>query len=94
VSISLAGTASDVWIFQTSGDLVMDADKQVTLSGGALAENVFWQVAGEATFGADSHFEGVILAKTAITLQTGATMNGRALAQTQVALQQATITQP
>jgi hypothetical protein len=92
--VSLAGTASDVWIFQTSGDLVMDADKQVTLSGGALAENVFWQVAGEATFGADSHFEGVILAKTAITLQTGATMNGRALAQTQVALQQATITHP
>jgi hypothetical protein len=30
----------------------------------------------------------------AITLQTGATMNGRAMAQTQVALQQATITQP
>lgn len=39
-------------------------------------------------------FEGIILSKTDITLQTGATMKGRALAQTQVALQQATVTQP
>src|SRR3954451_12405777 len=93
-NLTIAGGANDVWIFQTSGDLTMAAAKTVTLSGGARAKNVFWQVAGQATLGANSHFEGVILSKTTITLQTGATMNGRALAQTQVALQQATITQP
>jgi len=92
--VTLSGGANDVWIFQTSGDLTMAAAKNVTLSGGAQAKNVFWQIAGQATIGANSHFEGIILSKTAITLQTGATMNGRALAQTQVALQQATITQP
>jgi ice-binding like protein/Big-like domain-containing protein len=93
-NVTIAGGANDVWIFQTTGDLSMAAAKLVTLSGGAQAKNVFWQVAGQVTLGANSHFEGIILSKTAITLQTGATMNGRALAQTQVALQQATITQP
>jgi len=93
-NLTIAGGANDVWIFQTSGDLTMAAAKTVALSGGARAKNIFWQIAGQATLGANSHFEGVILSKTAITLQTGATMNGRALAQTQVALQQATITQP
>jgi hypothetical protein len=94
VDVVLSGGANDVWIFQTTGDLTMSAGKNVTLSGGARARNIFWQVAGKATFGANSHFEGIILSKTDITLQTGATMNGRALAQTQVALQQATLTQP
>jgi ice-binding like protein/Big-like domain-containing protein len=92
--LTISGGANDVWIFQTSGDLTMAAAKSITLSGGAQAKNVFWQIAGQATLGANSHFEGVILSKTSITLQTGATMNGRALAQTQIALQQATITQP
>src|SRR5438105_700332 len=93
-AVTIAGGANDVWIFQISGDLSIAAAKNVTLSGGAQAKNIFWQIAGQATLGATSHFAGVILSKTAITLQTGATMNGRALAQTQVALQQATITQP
>ncbi|HAF29764.1 MAG TPA: hypothetical protein DCG75_12025, partial [Bacteroidales bacterium] len=49
-------------------------------------KNIFWQVSGEATFGATSHFEGIILSMTAITFQTGASFNGRALAQTAVVL--------
>jgi Ice-binding-like/Bacterial Ig-like domain len=92
--MTISGGANDVWIFQTTGDLTMAAARSVTLSGGAQPKNIFWQIAGQATLGANSHFEGVILSKTAVTLQTGATMNGRVLAQTQVALQQATITQP
>jgi hypothetical protein len=93
-SVTIAGGANDTWIFQTTGDLSSAAATNVTLSGGAQAKNIFWQVAGQVTLGANSHFEGIILSKTAVTMQTGATMNGRALAQTQVALQQATITQP
>jgi hypothetical protein len=92
--VTIDGGANDTWIFQTSGDLTMSANKHVNLSGGALAKNIFWQVAGQATFNANSHFEGIILSKTAIHLLTGATMNGRALAQTAVTLDQATITQP
>jgi len=92
--VTIAGGANDVWIFQTSGDLSIAAAKNVTLSGGAQAKNIFWQVAGEATLGANSHFEGIILSKTAITLKTQASLKGRALAQSQVALDNNAITAP
>ncbi|MDD4747974.1 MAG: ice-binding family protein [Salinivirgaceae bacterium] len=92
--ITISGSADDVWIFQISGDLSMAASKSVILEGGAKASNIFWQVAGEATFGATSHFEGVILSMTRITFQTGATFNGRALAQTAVILDGNKIDEP
>jgi hypothetical protein len=93
-NVTLAGGANDVWIFQTTGDLSMAVGKQVILSGGAQAKNVFWQVAGKVVIGGTAHFEGILLCKTDVTLQTSSTMNGRVLAQTQVALQKATVTQP
>lgn len=92
--VAVEGGANDVWILQTSGDLSMAAGKRVTLKGGAQAKNIFWQVAGHVTIGATAHLVGILLCKTDVTVQTGATMNGRILAQTQVALQQATIVQP
>ena len=92
--VTISGGANDVWIFQTTGDLGVSASQHVILAGGALAKNVFWQVAGKVTVGAGAHFEGVLLCKTEVTLQTGASMNGRILAQTQVALQSATLTKP
>ena len=92
--ITISGGPDDVWIFQMSGDLVMSAAKRITLSGGAQAKNIFWQVAGQVVIGTTAHFEGIILSQTAIALQTGATMNGRALAQSMVSLESATVTQP
>ncbi|MDQ3263952.1 MAG: ice-binding family protein [Myxococcota bacterium] len=93
-NVTLSGGANDVWIFQTTGDLFMSAAKSMTLSGEAQAKNIFWQVQGTTTLGAGAHFEGILLCKTGVTLETGATMNGRILSQTEVALQQATLTQP
>lgn len=93
-SITISGTASDVWIFQIAGDLNMSAGINIILEGGAQAKNIFWQVAGEATFGTTSHFEGNLLSMTGITLQTGATINGRALAQTAVILDGSSVTKP
>lgn len=93
-NVTISGGANDVWIFQTTGDLTEAAAMQVTLAGGALAKNIFWQVAGKVTIGAGGHFEGIVLCKTDVTLQTSATMNGRILSQTAVALQKATVTQP
>ena len=52
------------------------------------------KVAGNVVLGTTSHFEGIVLCKTDVTLLTGATMNGRLLAQTAVSLQMATVTQP
>lgn len=92
--VIISGTADDVWIFQISGDLKMSAAVNMTLQGGAKASNIFWQVAGEATFGTTSHAEGVILSMTGITFKTGASFNGRALSQTAVILDGNTVVQP
>ena len=92
--IVLAGADNDVWIFQITGDVVMSANKSMTLSGGARAKNIVWQVAGLVDLGAGAHAEGVVLSKTAIKLATGASINGRLLAQTAVSIAGSTITAP
>lgn len=84
--VTLNGSASDVWIFQVAEDLTVANGANVVLTGGALAENVFWQVAGRVDLGTTVHFEGVVLVQTAVTLGTGATVVGRLLAQTAVSL--------
>jgi len=80
--VTISGGPDDVWIFQVAGTLTMSSAVKITLSGGAQAKNIFWQTAGTVTFGTTSHFEGIILGQTGINLQTGASINGRMLAQT------------
>ena len=93
--LSLSGGANEVWIFQISGNLDMAAAKSVLLSGGAVPENIFWQVGGIVTLGAGTHFEGIVLSQTAINFGSGASANGRLLAQTAVNLVGASeVTQP
>lgn len=92
--ITIVGGKNDVWIFQVDGTLDMSSAVRVILSKGVKAKNIFWQVAGAVTLGTTSHFEGIILGKTGINLQTGATINGRLLAQTAVTLQMSTVTKP
>ena len=92
--IAISGGASDVWIFQVAGDLNVSPNARVILEGGALAKNVFWQVSGEVIISAGARFEGNILSKTGIPLRTGASLNGRALSQTMVALDAATVVKP
>jgi len=95
-NVTLAGPADAVWIFQIAGDLTMGSGAQVLLSGGAQANNIFWQVGGGVgvEIGTTAHVEGTILAAKAIHLRTGASLNGRALAQTAVTLDQNTIVIP
>jgi hypothetical protein len=92
--VTIAGAPNDVWIFQITGDLVMSAAKRMTLTGGAKAKNIFWQVAGAVTLGTTTHSEGIFLSKTAISLATGASVNGRLLAQTAVTIAGSTVTAP
>jgi hypothetical protein len=93
-NITISGSATDVWIFQIAGDLTVSNAVNITLAGGALPQNIFWQVAGTVSIGTTAHFEGVILSKTGITLKTGASMKGRALAQTAVILDANAVTKP
>jgi Ice-binding-like len=93
-SITLAGGPNDIWILQVAGTLNVSSGVRVNLVGGAKAKNVFWQTGGAVTLGTTSHFEGVVLSKTAINLKTGASINGRLLAQTAVTLQMNSVTKP
>ncbi len=80
LTLDAQGDANAVWIFQIASTLITTAGRQVILSGGAQASNVFWQVGSSATLGTTTVFKGTIMADQAITLQTGATLDGRALA--------------
>ena len=92
--VTLTGGPNDVWIFQIPGTLNVSPAKHVFVSGGASAKNIFWQVQGGADIGTTAHFEGIILSQTSITLETGASMTGRALAQTAVALAKNAVSKP
>lgn len=78
--LTLTGNATDVWIFQIGTSLNLGSGIKIILAGGAQAANIFWQVGTSATLGTYSVFMGSILADQSISLATGATMDGRALA--------------
>jgi hypothetical protein len=83
-----------VWIFQIAQNLTVANAAIITLNGGAQPQNIFWQVAGQATIGTTAQFKGVVLCQTMISLNTGATVNGRLLAQTAVTLNQNNVVKP
>jgi hypothetical protein len=78
--VTLTGSATDVWIFQVASNLVVGNGIRVVLAGGARASNIFWQVGTSAVLGTTSAFKGTILADQSISLNTGASLEGRALA--------------
>lgn len=92
--LTLNGTATDVWIMKVAGTLDMAADTKIVLTGGALPQNVFWQVSGAVSVGARTQFAGVILGQTGITFGNLSSINGRLLAQTAVVLDMTTVTVP
>ena len=85
-NLTLKGDASSVWIFQATSDLVTASSSTVTLSGGAQACHVFWEVSSSATLGSSSKLKGTVLAGTSITVGNGVQVTGRLLAQATVTL--------
>jgi len=96
VGVTLSGGPNDVWIFQIAQDLTVNNDAVVTLSPGVQAKNIFWQVGGGTgvSLGTNTVFYGNILATKAIVIKNGATLLGRALAQTNVTLDANIVTAP
>jgi hypothetical protein len=92
--VTLSGSATDVFILQIAGTLTQASATRVTLTGGALAKNIVWQVAGATAIGTTAHFEGVLLDQTSIAVNTGASVTGRLMAQTAITLQKNAVTQP
>ncbi len=80
-NLTLSG--SGTYIFQIVSTLNTAAgNSQVILAGGAQSANVFWQVGSSATLGTNTIFQGIIMAQASVTLTTGATLDGSALART------------
>jgi len=93
-NVTIDGGVDDTWIFQVAGDLTIGSNFDVILTGGAQAKNIVWQVSGEVVMGTGAHFEGIVLTQSQISMNTLSTMNGRLLAQTLIALDEATVTEP
>jgi hypothetical protein len=95
LTLDAGGDANAVWIFKMGSTLITDAGTSIVLAGGANAANIYWSVGTSATLGTNSIFYGNILADQAITLTTGAVLNGRALTRiAQVTLDSNIVTKP
>jgi len=80
LTLDALGDKNAVWIFQIASSLNTASGSQVILSGRAKAANVYWQVGSSATLGTTTIFKGTIMADQSISLATGVTLDGRALA--------------
>lgn len=78
--LTLAGSATSVWVFTASTTLVTGSASAIVLTGGASACNAFWRVGSSATLGTDSDFAGTVMAEQSITAATGTDVVGRLLA--------------
>jgi len=94
-TLTLAGTADAIWVFQAASTLTTASASQIIITGGATSCNVFWKVSTSATLGTSSNFVGTIMAAQSITATTSATIQGRLLASVgAVTLDSNVITQP
>jgi hypothetical protein len=95
LTLDAQGDANAVFIFQIASTLTTTSDRKIFLTGNAKAANVFWQVGTSATLGTISVFKGTIMADQSVTLTTGASLEGRALARIgAVTLDASTVTIP
>jgi hypothetical protein len=80
LTANLTLSGNGVYVFQIGSTLTTASNSSVTLSNGALAKNVFWQVGSSATFGTDTVFVGTVLAAVSDTVTTGTSVVGRIFA--------------
>jgi hypothetical protein len=95
LTLDAQGDPNAIFIFKAASTLITASASNVVLVNGAQASNVFWVVGSSATLGTNSILKGNVLAQASITVTTGVTLDGRALARTAaVTLDTDTITLP
>ncbi len=90
--LTLDGQATDVFIFQVAGTLNMAENTKVHLTGGLLAEHVYWVVAGTVAIDVGADFQGIIISMTNVSMNTGSSLVGMIYAQTSVSMDAVTVT--
>ena len=86
MTLDAGGDPTAVFVFQIGAAFGGAAASKVVLTGGAIANNVFWQVVGALSFGAGAKYAGTYLGAGAITIGDGASIKGRVLTPGTVAL--------
>ena len=95
LTLDAQGDPAAVFIFQVGSALTTASASSISMINGAQPCNVFWQIGSSATLGTNSDFIGTILALTSISVTTGTTVEGRALARNgQVSLDTNVFTEP
>jgi len=92
--ITISGNEEDVWIFQIDGNLNINSEVDVELTGGAQVSNIIWQVGGETLIGAGAHMEGIILSMNDIIVEEAVSINGRMLSQSAITLNSNIVNEP
>ncbi len=95
LTLSGGGNPNAVFIFQVASAFTMTSGRTVILSDGAQAGNVFWVMGSSATLGTSSTMMGTVMAHDSVSMLTGSTLTGRAMAATgEVSLADSTIVLP
>ena len=95
LDLKLEGSETDVWIFKVAGQLRIGSDVHITLSGGAQAKNIFWQVGDDVLIKARSAVVGTIISQQVFEMKEQASLNGRAFVKNdKLILDKNTITKP
>ena len=95
LTLDLQDDPEGVFIFQIESTLITASNSSIIFINGSSPCNVYWQVGSSATLGTGTDFLGNIMASASITMNTNATLQGRALAQTAaVTLDTNTISEP
>jgi hypothetical protein len=83
------------FVFEITAELTTAPASSVLLVNGASPCNVYWQVGSSATLDTTTTFVGSLMALTSISLNNGASVNGRMLARNgQVSLDDNVLTRP
>jgi hypothetical protein len=85
-NVYIHGTIKDVFILQTTGNLIIPANIKVILSGGVISTNVYWKISGYVTLAAGAHLQGIILCNASVVFGAGCVFYGKIYANTALTL--------